>query len=128
MVLGKISSRSAAGRNTVGMLLIALSLVGCGKNQESVRGVAPGAEANTTVAQLAHAKAASAVVLTGEMTEKCPIAGCWFMLRDKTGVVRVDTKSAGFVVSDVPVHTHLTVAGKVLAGSEPSLSATGLRY
>jgi hypothetical protein len=50
------------------------------------------------------------------------------MLRDKTGVVRVDTKAAGFVVSDVPLHTVLTVAGKVTPGTQPGIAATGIRY
>jgi hypothetical protein len=43
-------------------------------------------------------------------------------------VVRVDTKGAGFVVSDVPVHAHLTVAGTVTPGTQPGIAATGVRY
>lgn len=62
------------------------------------------------------------------MTEKCPVAGCWFMLRDKTGIVRVDTKNAGFVVTEVPVHTQMTVTGTVASGTPPGLNATGIRY
>lgn len=66
------------------------------------------------------------------MIEKCPAAGCWFKLRDATGIVRVDTKNAGFVVTDVPVGTTLTVAGTpqvpAAKGTEPTLAATGLRY
>lgn len=75
------------------------------------------------------------VIVRGAMIEKCPAAGCWFKLRDATGVVRVDTKNAGFVVTDVPVGAILTVAGTpaapaapAAAGTEPTLAATGLRY
>ena len=50
------------------------------------------------------------------------------MLKDKTGVVRVDTKSAGFVVSDVPLHTTMTVSGQIVPGNEPQISATGVSY
>ena len=103
-------------------------LVGCGKAQERIKGIAPAADVNATVHALAKAPAAKPVVVRGEMIEKCPVAGCWFMLRDKTGVVRVDTKAAGFVVSDVPLHTVMTVAGKVTPGTQPGIAATGLRY
>ncbi len=72
--------------------------------------------------------AARTVTLRGEMVEKCPVAGCWFKLRDQTGIVRVDTKAAGFVVSDVSLHTQMTVQGKVVPGGETQIAATGLRY
>ena len=63
------------------------------------------------------------------MIEKCPIAGCWFRLRDQTGVIKVDTKSAGFVVVDVPLERQVTVAGKVVAdGDDVMVEATGIRY
>ena len=77
---------------------------------------------------LATTRAATPVVVQGEMIEKCPVAGCWFVLKDKSGVVRVDTKGAGFVVSDVPLHARLTVAGAVTGGAQPGIAATGVRY
>src|SRR5262250_1931495 len=101
------------------VLSAGLALAGCGKTQDHIKGVVPAAEVSATVHALAKAPAAKPVVVRGEMIEKCPVAGCWFMLRDKTGVVRVDTKSAGFVVTDVPLHTTLTVSGQVVAGTEP---------
>ena len=65
--------------------------------------------------------------LAGTIVEKCPVAGCWFMLKDKTGIVRVDTKAAGFVVSDLPLQTEVKVTGSVVKGDSPSVSATGLQ-
>ena len=63
------------------------------------------------------------------MIEKCPVAGCWFRLRDQTGTIKVDTKAASFVVVDVPLQQTMTVAGKVATeGNEVVLEATGLRY
>jgi len=63
------------------------------------------------------------------MTQKCPVAGCWFMLRDDTGTIKVDTKNAGFVVVDVPLNASMTVAGRVATnGTERFIDATGLRY
>jgi len=69
------------------------------------------------------------VTISGVMIEKCPVAGCWFRLRDSSGTIKVDTKSAGFVVVDVPLQRQVTVAGKVVAeGSDVILEATGLCY
>ncbi|HLV82090.1 MAG TPA: hypothetical protein VKT32_17500 [Chthonomonadaceae bacterium] len=109
-------------------LAAGIALVGCGKMQERIKGIAPAAEVSATVHDLNKAPATKRVVVRGEMIEKCPVAGCWFLLRDKTGVVRVDTKAAGFVVSDVPLHTTMTVAGKVTPGAQPGIAATGIRY
>jgi uncharacterized protein YdeI (BOF family) len=68
------------------------------------------------------------VVVQGTMIEKCPVAGCWFMLRDESGVIRVDTKAAGFVVTNVPLGTTVTVAGTLPDKGVRRVSATGLRY
>ena len=69
------------------------------------------------------------IVLHGTMTKKCPVAGCWFMLRDETGIVKVDTKNGGFVVVDVPLNTQIAVAGRVVGnGTERFIEATGVRY
>jgi uncharacterized protein YdeI (BOF family) len=105
-----------------------LLLVGCASRSDHVLGVAPAGEKTSSVQSLASYAADSRVTLQGEMIEKCPVAGCWFMLKDKTGVVRVDTKAAGFVVSDVPLHTTLTVCGTVTTGTERGIAAAGVRY
>ncbi len=69
------------------------------------------------------------VILRGVLIEKCPAAGCWFYLQDDTGVIKVDTKAAAFVVVDVPLQTLVTVSGTVVnTDEEMSIEATGLRY
>jgi uncharacterized protein YdeI (BOF family) len=69
------------------------------------------------------------VTVRGVMIEKCPVAGCWFRLRDSTGVIKVDTKSARFAVVNVPLESQMTVAGKAVAeGDEVMIEATGIRY
>ena len=109
-------------------LLLAVVSAGCHKPQGKVLGKAPAAEPRTILA-IKAGDTPSLVTLTGVMIEKCPIAGCWFKLRDDTGIIKVDTKSAGFVVVNVPLETKLIVAGKIVTeGNEISLEATGLRY
>ena len=109
-------------------LLLLIALAGCSQKPQHILGIAPLAAVSATAHDLSAAPEAKQVTLHGEMIEKCPVAGCWFMLKDKTGVVRVDTKSAGFVVSNVPLHTTLTVSGQVVSGTEPQVSATGISY
>ena len=83
--------------------------------------------ANVTLARQTNANAS--LVLRGSLTEKCPVAGCWFVLQDAGGTIKVDTKNAGFVVVDVPLRSTVTVAGRVVTnGSERFIDATGLRY
>jgi len=111
----------------VPLLALPLLLAACGHKQTNVLGTAPSAQPTTQVSLLS-ARSGSVVTIQGEMVEKCPVAGCWFMLRDRTGSVRVDTKQAGFVVSEVPLHTVMTVRGTVASGSEGGLKASGVRY
>lgn len=106
-----------------------LALVsGCASQGRTVLGAAPkGLPVTVAAAQASAVK--QPVTVHGKMVEKCPVAGCWFMLKDSTGVIKVDTKSAGFVVLDVPVGADMTVSGKAAAnGAERMMEATGVRY
>jgi uncharacterized protein YdeI (BOF family) len=86
-------------------------------------GKAPAGDPSTILAVTAG-DTAPQVTVSGIMIEKCPVAGCWFRLRDSTGVIKVDTKPAGFVVVSVPLESTVTVAGKVVAeGDEVVIAA-----
>jgi len=106
-----------------------LFVVGCHQPNNTVLGKAPEGETQT-ILSVKTGPGASPVTIQGVMIEKCPVAGCWFYLRDNTGVIKVDTKSAGFVVLDVPLQSRLTVTGRksVDNGSEVTVAATGVRY
>jgi uncharacterized protein YdeI (BOF family) len=108
----------------IGLLL----LTACRKQPETILGLAPVGQAQTILG-VKSGDTRLQVTISGEIIEKCPVAGCWFRLRDNTGVIKVDTKSAGFVVVKVPLKTHVTVAGRIGAdGEEKIIEATGLRY
>jgi uncharacterized protein YdeI (BOF family) len=110
------------------LLFLVLLATSCGKPDGTVLGKAPRGEPRSIVAVKAG-DTPPQVTIQGVMFEKCPVAGCWFRLRDRTGTIKVDTKAAGFVVVDVPLETQLTVAGNVVPdGKEIALEATGLRY
>jgi hypothetical protein len=69
------------------------------------------------------------LALTGQMTERCPTAGCWFYLNDGTGDLRVDLGAGNFSVSGLPVGARLTVYGKVIQepGEDLQLAGVGVR-
>lgn len=109
-------------------VLSGLLVMGCSHSKGKVLGKTPSGEVKTILAVRAG-DTSPQVTLTGSMVEKCPVAGCWFRLRDGTGTIRVDTKSAGFVVVDVPLESKMVVAGKIVeSGDEVLIEATGLRY
>ena len=106
-----------------------LLAVGCHKPDSTVLGKMPEGEPRT-ISSVKTGDTPPQVTLQGAMIEKCPVAGCWFRLRDSTGVIKVDTKLAGFVVLDIPLKSRLTVMGKkvVADGNEITIEATGVRY
>ena len=120
----KLHSMRLALVSFVSLFLVA----GCGKPAGKVLGKAPKGKPDS-VLSVKGGVTTPQVVLSGVMIEKCPTAGCWFRLRDDTGVIKVDTKLAGFVVVNVPVDTKVTVAGKVIAdGNDVQIEATGIQY
>lgn len=112
-------------------LAVLLLPAGCrqrGAAHTHVLGRAPRGEIQTVLSVKAGNTPPN-VSIAGVMVEKCPVAGCWFRLRDRTGVIKVDTKTAGFVVTDVPLDRPMTVAGKVVSeGDDVTLEATGVSY
>jgi uncharacterized protein YdeI (BOF family) len=109
-------------------LAVVTCLSGCRREAGTVLGKSPSGEVRNIIAVRAG-ETPPRVTLKGQMVEKCPVAGCWFYLQDDTGTIKVDTKTAGFVVVNVPLHSKVTVSGTVVSQSEDvSLQATGLRY
>ena len=113
---------------TLSLLLCATFMaIACG-SKTKILGKAP-SEKPSTILAIHSGDAPVNLSLEGAIIEKCPQAGCWFRLEDGTGVIKVDTKAAGFVVTEVPLNTKVKVAGKIQpVGDETQLQATGLSY
>jgi uncharacterized protein YdeI (BOF family) len=105
---------------------VACSLSGCVFQQAQVLGIAPPSGPVTPIRNLKPT--GKPTLIAGTMVEKCPISGCWFKMTDGTGLIKVDTKNAGFVVMNVPLHTKMTVSGTMHKGDEPLFEAKGVRY
>jgi uncharacterized protein YdeI (BOF family) len=111
------------------LLCVALVLVaGCGKHSERTLGAAVQGTP-LSVAKLSDAETDGPFLLEGTMTKKCPVAGCWFVLTDKTGTIKVDLKNSEFVVVDVPLNAHIAVAGRLSTNDTGLvLEASGMRF
>jgi uncharacterized protein YdeI (BOF family) len=110
------------------VLLVSLLVAGCHRPQGKVLGKLPAGNVRTILA-IRAGDTPPQVTISGSMVEKCPVAGCWFRLSDDTGTIKVDTKSAGFVVAEIPLETKMTVAGRIVeSGDEVVIEATGVRY
>ena len=108
--------------------IVAALFVSCSERTPKILGAEVRGSA-IPVASARQTNVNSEVTLRGTMTEKCPLAGCWFILQDQSGTIKVDTKNAGFVVVEVPLKTTLAVAGRVTTnGTERMIDATGIRY
>lgn len=113
-----------------GVILLGSFLIseGCSERTPIILGQSP-AEVPVALADSRGFPAQTSVTISGVMVEKCPEAGCWFVLKAQGGTVKVDTKTAGFVVVDVPLNRPVTVVGHWLdQGRERIFAAQGLRY
>ena len=110
------------------LLLAAVVLTGCfDRGPKTLGKMSEGTP--VSIASLEKTAPESPVLVHGTMTKKCPVAGCWLILHDESGSIKVDTKNAGFVVVDVPLNTTMTVAGRVVTnGPERLIDAAGIRY
>jgi len=107
---------------------IALLLLGCAERKPVTLGP-PFDGVAIPISEISQTNLTAQLIVSGTMIEKCPVAGCWFVVRDDTGTIRVDTKNAGFVVVDVPLKTTVVVSGRVATnGSERLVDATSVRY
>lgn len=112
----------------VAFIFLVLLTNGCSKPKGTVLGTMPEGKPVSVLAVRAGTTPPK-IILDGMMIEKCPTAGCWFRLRDGTGLIKIDTKSAGFVVVDVPLQTRVSVAGRIIPdGDDVQIEATGIRY
>jgi uncharacterized protein YdeI (BOF family) len=108
-------------------MVLVLGAFGCGQKGKLL-GKAP-QDPHSTVFAIQAGDAPARLTLEGKMVEKCPQAGCWFRIDDGTGVIKVDTKSAGFVVTSVPLNAKLKVAGKLHhLEDDVQIDATGVSY
>ena len=109
------------------LAVLILGTSGCG-HKGKVLGKAP-QDPHTTVLAIHAGDAPARLSLEGTMIERCPQAGCWFRIDDGTGVIKVDTKNAGFVVTSVPLNAKVKVAGKLHhLEDDVQIDATGLTY
>ena len=118
---------NSTGKNSRPLLPLCLAaLAGCAPQSARLLGRAAAFGPQTAIRDLKPS--VRPVTIQGTMIEKCPISGCWFKVQDRTGVLKVDTNAAGFVVMDVPTGSRVTVSGTFQTDPEREISALGVRY
>jgi len=113
--------------NRIVIYVAVFAMAGCANvKPDAVLGAKPSDSTPVKIASLSKSKTPQTI--HGVMIDKCPVAGCWFHVKDSSGVVKVDTKNSGFVVTNVPINSQVTVTGIVRESDEQTLTATGMSY
>lgn len=107
---------------------LVLACSACTRQEARILGKPPAGQVETILA-VRDGITPPDVTLRGTLVEKCPTAGCWFILKDRTGLIKVDTKAAGFAVTGIPLETDVTVSGRLAYHDDAAtLTASGLKY
>ena len=125
---GRARHRTRAVKNFLLLSILCLTAaLGC-RRQPTVLGQKPDS-IPVVIASISARTNSPSLTVRGQIIEKCPVAGCWFYLRDQTGTIKVDTKASRFVVVKIPLGTTVVVSGKIISeGSGRILEASGLEY
>lgn len=81
---------------------------------EEALGTHPGGDVtHMKIADISELHAGETVAIHGEITLMCQTTGCWAVVRDETGEIRIDTQKGGFALPPRSVGSHIDVVGEV---------------
>lgn len=119
----------AAYKMVCGALPGAILFGGCTAKQSGMHSDNVGRSNIITLAAVQKMKPSTPVIAQGTMVEKCPVAGCWFMLHDRTGTIKVDLKATTQNVVNIPLNSEVMVHGKVAQnGSQKMIQAVSATF
>ena len=100
----------------IGILLAVAVLVGGGWYMLRPQKLHLGKAGETGVSVMSTTDAAKAalgtqVAVQGTISKECPTAGCWAVIKDAAGDLRVDTKKGGFTFPLRHEGSHVRVVG-----------------
>lgn len=98
---------------SLSVLFVLVMAVGCGKKEKFGENISKG-EITKIGNILIYPKNYEGKIIRveGEIMEVCP-SGCWFNLKDETGVIYIDIMPSGFAIPQ-KVGRQATVEGKVI--------------
>lgn len=88
----------------VPVIIVALLAAGIwyvARPQDKTLGNAPAAvtdQAATPIGQLTREQVGQDVTIAGVIETECPTTGCWAIVKDDTGQIRIDTAAGGFAL------------------------------
>ena len=116
--------------NYVGLALILIfSTSGCGKKDEDKYGQIIQNRTTTKIETILKEPAnfdGKTVTVQGKIIRECP-TGCWFEVKENSGIIYVDLNPSGFAIPQ-KVGKTVIVEGKILLrGDQPMLAGTGVK-
>lgn len=113
------------------ILIVALLAAGLWyvtRPQEPASGGAPTAfteQAVTPIGQITKEQAGQDVTIEGTIEKECPSTGCWAIVKDDTGQIRIDTQAGGFTLPLRSEGSRIKVQGlvKLTASGDVQISA-----
>lgn len=113
------------------IIIVALLVAGIwyvARPQEPASGGATAAftdEAVTPIAQITREQDGQSVTIEGAIEQVCPTTGCWAIVKDDTGQIRIDTQAGGFTLPLRSGGSRIKVQGlvKLTASGDVQISA-----
>ena len=99
--------------------LVALALVaGVGyylfKPEAAALGTHPGGHVeHVNIGEISEEHVGRTVAIHGQITTQCPTTGCWALVKDGTGEIRIDTQKGAFALPPRSVGSKINVVGEV---------------
>ncbi|MHB8997225.1 MAG: OB-fold nucleic acid binding domain-containing protein [Armatimonadota bacterium] len=113
------------------IIIVALLAAGIwyvARPQERASGGATAAfteQAVTPIGQITKEQAGQDVTIEGTIEKECPSTGCWAIVKDDSGQIRIDTQAGGFTLPLRSEGSRIKVQGivKLTASGDVQISA-----
>ncbi|MGD9497671.1 MAG: OB-fold nucleic acid binding domain-containing protein [Armatimonadota bacterium] len=108
------------------VILIAGAVYYLARPQAEALGTAPAHGAHAlSIGELSDAHVGHTVTIVGTIRQECPHTGCWAVIDDGSGQIRIDTNKGGFALPLRREGWRITVTGEVerLANGDLQISA-----
>lgn len=98
----------------IALVLIAGTAWYLARPQAESLGAEPAGDAQTvSIGDLSEAQVGQTVAIEGTIDQECPHSGCWAVIDDGTGQIRIDTQKGGFALPLKREGSQIRVVGEL---------------
>ena len=95
-------------------VLLAGAVAYLARPQKELFGTPPAAQvATVAIADITPERLGQTVAIEGTIVQECPHTGCWAIIRDASGRIRIDTQAGGFALPLRREGSRVRVVGEV---------------